>query len=74
MRTNIINITLNYKHTPCIEVVYINCFVSSLNIYINKTLVFGFSALFNYPSINKTPYYNGSLFLNKSIDLTSISL
>jgi len=74
MRTNIINIALNYKHTLCTEVAYINYFISSLDIYVNKTLVFSFSALFAYPFINKKLYYNSGLFLNRSINLTSISL
>ena len=56
------------------EVAYTNCFTSSLNIYIGKTLVFNFSALFSYLSTDKKPYYNSSLFLNKSLDLTSIGL
>ena len=56
------------------EIAYINYFVNSLNIFINKTPVPSFSTLFIYPSINKKLYYNSSLSLNKSIDLTSISL
>ena len=36
MRTNVINITLNYKYTLCTKVAYINYLVNSLNIYINK--------------------------------------
>jgi len=74
VRTNAINITLNYKHTPYIEVVYTNCLAGSLNTYINKTPVPGFGAPFTYPFINKKPYYNNGLSLNKSIDLTSIGL
>ena len=69
-----IYITLNYKRTLYIEVVYINYFTGSLNIYIGKTLVPNSSTLSSYPSINKKLYYNGSLFLNKSIDPTSIGL
>jgi len=72
--TNIINITLSYKHTLYTEVAYINCLVGSLNTYISKTLVPNFGTLFTYPSINKKLYYNSSLFLNESIDLISISL
>ena len=56
------------------EVAYINCLTSSLNIYIGKTLVFDSSTPFSHPSADKKPYYNSSLFLNKSIDPTSISL
>jgi len=69
-----INITLSYKHTLCIEVAYTNYFTNSLNTFINKILVPSSGALFTYPSINKKLYYNSSLSLNKSIDLTSISL
>jgi len=72
--TNIINIILSYRHTLRIEVAYINYLASSLNIYIGKTPVLGFGTLFTYPSINKRLYYNSSLSLNKSIDLTNIGL
>ena len=58
----------------CIEAAYTNCFISSLNIYAGKTLVPNFGALFAYLSADKKPYYNSGLSLNKSIDLTSISL
>ena len=74
MYTNIINTTLSYKRIPCIEVAYTNYLTSSLNIFVDKTLVPSFSALFTYPSKDRKPYYNSSLSLNKSIDLTSISL
>jgi len=74
VQTNIINVALSYKHTPYTEVAYTNCLISSLNIFINKTLVPSSSALFTYPSINKKPYYNSGLSLNKSVNLTSISL
>jgi len=74
VRTNIINIILNYKYTLRIKVVYINYLASSLNIYISKTLVPNFSALFIYLFINKKLYYNSGLFLNKSINLTNIGL
>ena len=74
MRTNIIYITLSYKRTPRIEVAYTNYLTSSLNISIGKTLVPSSSVLFTYPSIDKKLYYNSSLSLNRSIDLTSISL
>jgi len=56
------------------ELFYTNYFINSLNIYIDKTLVPNSNILFTYPSINIKPYYNNSLFLNKSINLTSISL
>ena len=74
MRTNIIYITLSYKRTPYTEVAYTNYLTSSLNIFIDKTLVPSFSALFTYLSIDRKLYYNSSLSLNKSIDLTSTSL
>ena len=74
MYTDITHIVLNYKYTLYIEVAHINCFTSSLNIYIGKTLVFNSSTPSSHPSINRKLYYNGSLFLNKSIDPTNISL
>jgi hypothetical protein len=74
VHTNIINTTLSYKRILYIEVAYTNYLTSSLNTFIDKTLVPNFSALFTYPSIDKKLYYNNSLSLNKSIDLTSTSL
>ena len=74
MYTNIIYIALNYKCTLYIEVAYINYLTGSLNIYIGKTLVFNFSTLSSHPSADKKPYYSSSLFLNESIDPTSIGL
>jgi len=68
------NIALSYKHTPYIEVAYTNCLTSSLNIFINKTPVPSSSTLFACLSIDRKPYYNSSLSLNKSINLTSIGL
>ena len=56
------------------EVVYTNCLTGSLNIYVGKTLVFNFSTLSSHLSTDGKPYYNSGLFLNKSIDLTSIGL
>jgi hypothetical protein len=74
VRTNIIYIALSYKRTPHTGVAYTNCLASSLNISIGKTLVPSSSVPFTYPSIGRKPYYNGGLSLNRSIDLTSISL
>ena len=74
MRTNAIYITLSYKRTPRIEVAHTNCLISSLNTSIGKTLVPSSSVPFTYPSIGRKPYYNSGLSLNRSIDLTSISL
>ena len=56
------------------EVAYTNCLAGSLDIYIDKTLVSNFSTPSAYLSVGKKPYYNSGLSLNKSIDLTSISL
>ena len=53
---------------------YTNYLASSLNIFIGRTLVPSSSVPFTYPSIGRKPYYNSSLSLNRSIDLTSISL
>ena len=74
MRTNIIYITLSYKRIPRTGVAYISYFASSLNISIGKTLVPSSSVLFTYLSIGRKLYYNSSLSLNRSIDLTSIGL
>jgi len=74
VRTNAIYIALSYKRTPYTGVAYTNCLTSSLNTFIGKTLVPSSSVLFTHPSIDRKPYYNSSLSLNRSIDLTSISL
>ena len=74
MYTNIIYIALSYRRTLYIEVAYTNCLAGSLNIYIGKTLVFNFSTPSSHLSIDRKPYYNSSLFLNKSIDPTNIGL
>jgi hypothetical protein len=74
VRTNIIYIALSYKGTLYTEVAYTNCLVNSLNISIGKTLVPSSSVPFTYPSAGRKPYYNSSLSLNRSIDLTSIGL
>ena len=74
MYTYIIYIALNYRHTLYTEIVYTNCLANSLNIYIGKTSVFNSSTLSSHPSTDRKPYYNSSLSLNKSIDLTSTNL
>ena len=74
MRTNIIYIALNYKCTLYIGVAYTSYFTSSLNIFTGKTLVSSFSIPFTYLSTSGKPYYSNSLFLNGSINLTSIGL
>ena len=68
------HIALSYRHTLYIKVAYTNYLTGSLNIYIGKTPVPNSGTLSGHPSINKKPYYNSGLFLNKSIDLTSIGL
>jgi len=74
VRTDAIYIALSYKRTPRIGEAYTNCLVSSLNIFIGRALVPSSGVLFTYLSIGRKPYYNSSLSLNRSIDLTSISL
>ena len=74
MYTYTTNITLSYRRIPRTEVAYTNYLISSLNIFIGKTLVPSSNVPFTYPSTNKKPYYSGGLSLNRSIDLTSISL
>ena len=74
MHTYVIYITLNYKRTLCIEVAYTNHLTGSLNIFAGKTPVPSSSVPFTHLFINKKLYYNGSLSLNKSINLTSTSL
>jgi len=74
VHTSIINTTSSYKRTLYIEVAYTNYLTGSLDIFTDKTPVPSFSALFTYPSIDRKLYYNSSLSLNKSIDLTSTSL
>jgi hypothetical protein len=67
-------ITLSCRYTLYIVIAHTNYFISSLSIYIGKTLVSNFSTLSSHLFIDKRPYYNSNLFLNKSIDLTSIGL
>ena len=74
MRTNIIYIALSYKRTPYTREAYTNYLANSLNIFVGRTPVPSSSVLFTYLSIGRKPYYNSSLSLNRSIDLTSISL
>jgi hypothetical protein len=74
VHTNTTNTALSYKRIPRTEVAYTNYLTSSLNIFIDKTPVPSFSALFTYPSIDRKLYYNSGLSLNKSIDLTSTNL
>ena len=74
MHTYIISVALSYKRIPHTKVAYTNYLTSSLNIFIGKTPVPSSSAPFTYPFIDRKPYYNSGLFLNKSIDLISIGL
>jgi hypothetical protein len=72
--TNTIYITLSYRRTLYIKVAHTNYFAGSLNIYIGKTPVPNSSVPSSHLSVDRKPYYNSGLFLNESIDLTSISL
>ena len=74
MYINTIYVALNYRCISHIEIAHTNCFTGSLNIYADKTSVFNFSTLSSHPSADRKLYYNSGLFLNKSIDLTSIGL
>ena len=67
-------IILSYRRTLHTEVAYTNYLAGSLNIYIGKTLVLNFSTLSSHLFADGKLYYNSSLSLNKSIDLTSINL
>ena len=68
------HVALNYRYTLYTEVAHTNCLTGSSNIYVGKTPVPNSSTLFSHPSTDGKPYYNSSLFLNKSIDPTSIGL
>jgi hypothetical protein len=65
---------MSWHCTPRTEVAYTNYLISSLNISIGKTLVPSSSVLFTHLSIGRKLYYNSGLSLNRSINLTSISL
>ena len=54
MHTYITNITLSYRRIPRTEVAYTNYLISSLNIFIGKTLVPSSNVPFTYPSIDKS--------------------
>ena len=56
------------------EVAYTNYLAGSLNIYTGKTPVSNSSTLSSHPFTDGKLYYNSGLFLNESIDLTSIGL
>ena len=74
MYTYAINVSLSYRRIPRTEVAYTSYLTSSLNTFVGRILVPSFNVLFTYLSTDKKPYYNSSLFLNKSIDPTSIGL
>ena len=67
-------VTLNCNLTLRIEVASTSYLTSSLNIFIGKTLIPSSSVPFTYPFINRNLYYNSSLSLNRSINLTNTSL
>ena len=74
MYTYIINVSLSYRRIPRTEVAYTSYLTSSLGIFIGRIPVPSSNVLFTYLSTDKKPYYSSGLSLNKSIDLTSISL
>ena len=74
MYTNITHVALNYKYILYIEVAHTNCLTGSLSTFIGKTLVLNSSTPSSHLSADGKPYYSGNLFLNESIDLTSIGL
>ena len=69
-----INIALSYKCILHTEVAYTNYLASSLDIYIGRTLVPDFGALFTHLFADRRLYYSSGISLNRNIDLTSISL
>jgi hypothetical protein len=72
--TDATNTALSYKRILYTGVAYTNYLAGSLNIFIDKTPVPSSGVPFAYPFIDRKLYYNGSLSLNKSIDLISTSL
>jgi len=68
------HVVLSYKRTPYIEVARTNCLAGSLNIFVDITLVPSFGVLFAHLFVGGKPYYNSSLSLNESMDLTSTGL
>ena len=74
MYTDVIYITLSYKHTLYIKVAYTSYFTSSLNIFAGKTSIPNFGVPFTHLFMGRKPYYNSNLFLNGSINPINISL
>jgi len=72
--TYAIRVALNCKRTLYTEVARTSYLASSLNTFIGKTPVPSSSVPFAHPFIDRKLYYNSSLSLNKSIDLTSTGL
>ena len=72
--TYAIYIALNYKRTLRTEVARTSCLANSLNTFIGKTPVLSSNVLFAYLFVDGKLYYNGGLFLNESIGLTSTGL
>ena len=68
------HIALNCKRTLRIKVACTSYLTSSLNTFIDKTPVPSSNILFTYLFIDRKLYYNSSLSLNKSRDLTSTGL
>jgi len=74
VQTNAIYVVLSYKRTLYMEVARTNYLASSLNIFIDTTLVPSSGIPFAHLSTGGKPYYNSGLSLNKSINLTSTGL
>ena len=72
--TDVTHVALSYRRTPRMEVAHTNCLAGSSNIYAGKTPVPDSSAPSSHLSADGKLYYNSGLFLNESIDPTSISL
>jgi len=68
------HVALNCKRTLHIEVARTSCLTGSLNTFAGKTPVPSSDVLFARPFVDGKLYYNSSLSLNKSIDLTSTGL
>ena len=74
MYTHTTNIALSCRRIPRREVAHTSYLTSSLDTFVGKTPVPSSNVPFAHPSADKKPYYSGGLSLNRSIDLTSISL
>ena len=74
VHTHTMNVSLSYRRIPRTEVAYTSCLAGSSGTFAGRIPVPSSDIPFAHPSADKKPYYNGGLSLNKSIDLTSISL